>query len=142
MRFLISILIVALVVFFLANSCSSDKPKTTSTSQITANQTQQTSSQKSSLDIEAIETLKKYMFENYGGNGNPKFKTSWYDLITDINVEKVGDRKGAVIKTDIYPKEEGKKLAQTIAGAVYFNSLIKLDYVEVLGQNGSLLYYK
>ncbi|MCL5046052.1 MAG: hypothetical protein M1598_04580, partial [Actinobacteria bacterium] len=85
--------------------------------------------------------VKKYMFENFGGAGNPAYKTSWYDLIKDILVT-MGSRNVAVVQTDIYPDNEGKQFAQTIAGAVLFNNAVQLNSVTVKGQNGSILVKK
>ncbi|SMB97937.1 hypothetical protein SAMN00808754_2038 [Thermanaeromonas toyohensis ToBE] len=87
-------------------------------------------------DKESTEALKQYLYENFGGNGNPKYKTSWYDLISDVQVYSDGKQRWAVVKTPIYHDEEGKRLAVFIARVILSNDKVKLYRAEVDDKNG------
>lgn len=86
--------------------------------------------------------LSSYVFENFGGNGDPNLATSWYGLIKKIEVRQQGDGvKYAIVSTNIYPDAEGKSFALPIANAVLFGP-IDIAWVNVEGQNGALLIQK
>ncbi|MEW6572875.1 MAG: hypothetical protein AB1374_04510 [Bacillota bacterium] len=69
-------------------------------------------------NAEATNAVKQYLYENYGGNGDPKLATSWYSNITGVEVRVGTKATVAEVKTTLYPDAEGKAVARTIAGAV------------------------
>lgn len=95
-------------------------------------------------DIEMAEELKTYLFENFGGFGDPSLATSWYGYIDDIKVFVFDDGNEITIYTSIYPDEEGKEFATKyfppVWGWANMNANPKnIRFVNVLGQNNSLL---
>lgn len=84
--------------------------------------------------------LKEYLDENYGG----ATATSWYSLIKEVSVSKVGDEYTVDVKTDVFPDEEGKKVATPISGAVLVwgnvgRKDIYIKSVRVVGSGNGLL---
>lgn len=74
---------------------------------------------KAAAEATAKEDFKRYMYENFGGNGNDKLKTSWYGFIEDSKLVKYGDENKytVIIKTSLYPKEDNKTIAKSIMNA-------------------------
>jgi len=90
--------------------------------------------QTTDYDKALTEELKKYMFENYGGNGNPEYETSWYSLIKEIKAYSDGQDKWAVVKTDIYRDDEGKNAAVFLARTILAGDIV--GRVEIDDQDG------
>lgn len=115
---------------------------TTGTTAVTK---QEDTKPKTEMDKETTEKVKQFMYENFGGNGNDKLKTSWYGLITDIQVTK-GYKVNLNINTSIYHDNEGKKVAENIGNVVSANSeatfKIKFDNVTVYDKDGHTLFSK
>ncbi|MGE5552952.1 MAG: hypothetical protein ACM3XZ_03385 [Betaproteobacteria bacterium] len=81
--------------------------------------------------------LKQYLYENFG---MPKFSlTSWYPHIKDIFVNP--ETKSAVVETDLDPMV-GQDAALSIANAVLFNHVVRLEMVIVTNQNGTTIVSK
>jgi len=134
---LIAISLFLLIIF---NGCGSTTVNNNQVPTNTGDKINTTNSQnKDAKDRNTTKALKQYVYENYGGNGNPEYKISWYNLIKDIKV--VGDN--ATVETDIYPDQEGKNVANNIANAVLFcNEELNINSVMVLDLNGHYLFDK
>lgn len=87
---------------------------------------------------EKAELIKQKMFDNFGGAGDPQYATSWYSLIREIRVS--GDT--AIVETEIFHDEEGKRAALNIANALYLLNIGGIAYVEVNDSDGFILQRK
>jgi hypothetical protein len=98
-------------------------------------------------DKKVLEDLKKYMFENFGGNGKKESMVSWYEPITDFNLIKHEQNVyDVVINTSLYPKDSNKEIAKSMARAIFGFSNKNDNMVKILGvtindKDGSMLEY-
>lgn len=109
------------------------------------------SSDESNIDKATTEGLTKYLYENYGGIGDPKYKTSWYDSIKKIEVRydksiNARNERSFYVWTDYYPDSEGKQAAKELLPAFlgFFNdatnNYLRLGSATIYGQNEHPLY--
>ncbi len=110
-------------------------------SQQSAQNNAQEDEQKSILNEEqAYDLLTTYLYENFGGAGNPDYATSWYTSIKSIRLELDSDGQADVsVSTDLMAGKKDKiaeDIAKSIATAIVGNSDIDVKSVTVHGQNG------
>lgn len=82
------------------------------------------------VDQAATEAVRRYLHENFGGAGDPKYKVSWYDSIKSVAVYVDG--------TALVVLDGHRDLARTIAGAVLAGR-VPLKSVTVRNPNGDEL---
>ncbi|MBW2672577.1 MAG: hypothetical protein JRD89_04060 [Deltaproteobacteria bacterium] len=96
--------------------------------------------EKQAREQEAAKALATYLYENFGGAGDPKYATSWYSSIKSIRVELESDGQANVlVNTDYIAGKKDKlaeKIASTIATAIAGSSVVDVKSVTVFGQNG------
>lgn len=88
---------------------------------------------------EIAATLNTYMYEGFGGCGNPKYATSWYSNIRSIEATRNASGTYNVdVRTDIYIDGDAPAPANAIASAILFSGKIpNTSLVTVYGiQNG------
>jgi len=95
-------------------------------------------------ELQFTEDLKAYLYENFGGAGNPEFATSWYKYIDDIKVNVYEDELEVTVYTSIYPDDEGKEYAEKFFPPIWGWANNATDpknvtFVKVLGQNNRIL---
>lgn len=73
---------------------------------------------KAQAETDVKTKLTQYMIENFGGNGDPKYMTSWFANIEDYEIHKSGDKFTIVVKTSFFPKDSNKASAKTISNVV------------------------
>lgn len=142
----IAVFVVGIVVNSFETTDPTEVTKVNASQQATTNDTND-KKEKDNIHKEATEHFKKYLFENFGGNGNEQFKVSWYDLIKDVQIRKAHDGKlYAVIYSTLYHDDEGKDAAQRLFEAVfaYTNNNIpyKIAWVDIKDQEGHHLISK
>ena len=125
---------ILLIVFLLLAACSQ---------QSSQNNTQDGTVKEPTLTEEqAYEQLTTYLYENFGGAGNPEYATSWYTSIKSIRLELEPDGQANVIVNTPYMAGKKDKLAEdkakSIAAAIVGNSVVDVTSVTVYGQNGTL----
>lgn len=87
----------------------------------------------------ASAALREYMFENFGGGGDPKYAAYWYDNIKGIALKPDGDAYDVTVVTDIYPDSDADRIAPSIARAVLYNGEVNVQFVTIKGQENSIL---
>ena len=91
---------------------------------------------------QAYEQLTTYLYENFGGAGNPEYATSWYNSIESIRLELEPDGQVNIMVNTTYIAGKKDKLAEntakSIAAAIVGNSVVDVTSVTVYGQNGTL----
>lgn len=90
-------------------------------------------------DVEVTQALNDYLYRNFGGYGDPKFATSWYSNIVKVEVNHSSRHPTATLVTNIYPDEEGKKFAQTIAFAVSGFNDPPMETIIIKNEQGRIL---
>lgn len=99
-------------------------------------------------ELSAIQkTIEDYLFENFGGSGDEKYETSWYDNVKNFKVFKHDDGGYSIsVYTEIFPDDEGKEYAKKLPAPFFGwantnNNKFPLESVEVYGQKNSALLY-
>lgn len=116
-------------------------PSPTSQEQKTP-QEQAAIAEKQTKEQEVSKALATYLYENFGGAGNPKYATSWYSSIERITVRFVSSDTVDVTVNTPYIAGKKDKLAENqaniIAGVIANSGKIdaKTIHVTVYGQNG------
>ncbi|HHW27521.1 MAG TPA: hypothetical protein GXX23_09375 [Firmicutes bacterium] len=88
----------------------------------------------------ASKTIATYLFENFGGGGDPRYATSWYDNIKSVNLKMNDDGSADVtVVTNIYPDSDADRIAPSIARAILLNGKVEVGLVTVKGQKDSTL---
>ena len=128
---LICIFLLANLLLITVAGCSDSNTATTISPEVKAKQEQ-----------EASQTLAQYLYENFGGGGNPKYATSWYSGIQQLRVELTNDGRFDVnVSTPYYAGKHdqiAENTARAIAGAIAYNGKIDVRCVTVYGVNGIL----
>lgn len=96
------------------------------------------------MSMELTEELKTYLFDNFGGAGNPEFATTWYKYIDDVEVSVFDDEIEVIIYTSIYPDDEGKELASKFFSPIWgwannANDPKDVVFIKILGQDNRVL---
>lgn len=105
-------------------------------------QEQVTIAEKQTKEQEASKALATYLYENFGGAGNPEYATSWYGSIKQISIRFVSNDTADVTVSTPYVagKKDGlaENYAKTIATVIANSGKIeaKTIHVTVYGQNG------
>lgn len=88
-------------------------------------------------DATPVERLRRYFYDNFGGSGDPKYATSWYDNIRRFELRVPKDGSYAVtIYTNIYKDSDADAPAASMARATYGFSR-RVSSVTVIGtRNG------
>ena len=73
------------------------------------------------LDVDATKELTDDVHMNFGGAGNPEYKTSWYDYIEKIEVYTDGKSKWAEVTLNI---SESKKCDQIARAILYLEDYL------------------
>lgn len=66
------------------------------------------------IDEEATKEIVDNMYMNFGGAGNPEYKTSWYDYIDKIEVYTDGENKWAEVTLSISEADKCNQIARAI----------------------------
>jgi len=96
------------------------------------------------IEKKLTEELKTYLYENFGGAGNPEFATSWYKYIDNVRINVYEDELEVTIYTSIYPDDEGKEYAEKFFPPIWGWANRATDpknvtFVKVMGQNNRVL---
>lgn len=80
--------------------------------------------------------IKQYMYENFGGAGNPQYTTSWYQFITSFQVSMHGNEYDVSVHTSIWKDSDAAGPAQSIYSAFKGFSKYPIRSVTVWGKSG------
>jgi len=66
------------------------------------------------IDEEATKEIVDNMYMNFGGAGNPEYKTSWYDYIEKIEVYTDGENKWAEVTLSVSEQDKCNQITRSI----------------------------
>lgn len=88
----------------------------------------------------ALDKLAAYLYENFGGGGDARYATFWWNLIDSVRLSLASDGQAVVaVATEIYPDKEGEHIGSAIVLAVLGCDSIAVKSVTVLGQGEHIL---
>jgi len=90
-------------------------------------------------DDDLSASLADFMFNNFGGAGNPEFATSWYANIKDLSVYSSGSAYYAVAVVDTTDDTKVSRIGNSII--VNFDD-VSLSYIMVVDDLGTVLFEK
>lgn len=77
------------------------------------------------IDEEATKEVTDVMNMNFGGAGNPEYKTSWYDYIDKIEVYTDGENKWAEVTLSVSEQDKCNQIARAILYSVDYLIRVK-----------------
>jgi len=78
------------------------------------------------IDEEATKEVTDVMNMNFGGAGNPEYKTSWYDYIDKIEVYTDGENKWAEVTLSVSEQDKCNQIARAILYSVDYLEKVKI----------------
>lgn len=99
---------------------------------------------RATVDSELTADLEAYLFENFGGAGDPSLATSWYGYIENVEVIMFYDKLEITVHTSIYPDAEGKEMASSFLPSIWgwanrADEPKNVTFVKVLGHQDRIL---